>query len=47
MNFVSAKIQMDDRFFLVIRRGATLQRKLAIWDLQSKKMSKEINGPLR
>ena len=37
INFVSAKIQMDDHFFLVIRRGATLQRKLAIWDRQSKK----------
>ena len=28
---------MDDHFFLVIRRGATLQCKLAIWDRQSKK----------
>ena len=36
---VSTKIQIDDQFFLVIRRGATLQRKLAIWDRQSKKKS--------
>ena len=38
-NLVSAKIQIDDQFFRVIRRGATLQRKLAIWDRQSKKKS--------
>ena len=30
---------MDDQFFLVIRGGATLQRRLAIWDRQSKKKS--------
>ena len=31
---------MDDQFFLVIRRGATLQRRLAIWNRQSKKSPK-------
>ena len=30
INFVSTKIQIDDQFFLVITRGATMQRKLAI-----------------
>ena len=39
INFVSTKIQIDHQFFLVIRRGATLQRKLVIWDCQSKKKS--------
>ena len=40
INFLSKKIQMDDQFFLVIRRGATLQRRLAIWNRQSKKSPK-------
>ena len=39
INFVSTKAEIDDQFFLVIRRGATLRPKLAIWDRQSKKKS--------
>ena len=39
INFVSTKVEIDDQFFLVIRRSATLQPKLAIWDCQSKKKS--------
>ena len=44
INFVSTKIQMDDQFFLVIRKGATLQRNLAIWDGQSKKKSPKMKS---
>ena len=47
INFVSTKIQMDDQFFLVIRRGATLPRKLAIWDRQSKKKSPKMKLMVR
>ena len=44
INIVPAKIQIDDQLFLVVRRGATLQRKQAIWDGQSKKKSPKMKS---
>ena len=32
-----ARIDDNDQFFFVIRRGATLKRQLTIWDRQSEK----------
>ena len=37
IDILTARIDDEDQFFLVIRRGATLKRQLAIWDRQSKK----------
>ena len=37
IDVLTARIDDKDQFFLVIRRGATLKRQLAIWDRQSKK----------
>ena len=39
IDVLTARIVDKDQFFLVIRRGATLKRQLAIWDRQSKKKS--------
>ena len=39
IDVLTARIDDKDQFFLVIRRGATLKRQLAIWDRQSKKKS--------
>ena len=36
---LTARIDDNDRFFLVIRCGTTLQRQLTIWDRQPKKKS--------
>ena len=44
INIVPTKIQIDGQFFLVTRRGATLQRKLAIWDCQLKKKSPKMKS---
>ena len=39
IDVLTARIDHNDQFFLVIRRGATLERQLTIWDRQSKKKS--------
>ena len=39
IDILTARIDDNDQFFLVIRRGATLKRQLTIWDRQSKKKS--------
>ena len=39
IDFLTARIDDNDRFFLVIRCSATLKRQLTIWDRQSKKKS--------
>ena len=37
IDVLTARIDNNDQFFLVIRHGATLKRQLTIWDRQSKK----------
>ena len=37
IDVLTARIDNNDQFFLVIRRGAILKRQLTIWDRQSKK----------
>ena len=46
IDVLTARIDYNDQFFLVIRRGATLKRQLTIWDRQSKKKVShhEVNG---
>ena len=45
IDILTARIDDNDQFFLVIRRGAPLKRQLTIWDRQSKKKSPtRVNG---